>query len=261
MDMAERRFVADRSGRSLRRRQYKRPPILEATCEFRFELADAWGYAHTSAFWERAKTRYSGSPQDQQLIEIDPGLRNSDEVKPIARVKFPSANGQESVIVAPGEVGRLSVHVRRPYTGWDIFREQARQALSWYAETIKVVDVRRIGVRYINVIEPADEADRVDKYVVTSACKVGSLDLDLKVFQQRFEYEFRDEPVKALVTLARVEGADANGFLLDIDVIQEWKSRGPKLDQAMAALDVLRNREREVFESLITPAARRSFDA
>src|SRR5437667_4206932 len=136
---------------------YKNPPITEATCEFQFAPADNWNLAYSGLFLERVKGRYSGKPREQRLLQVGgkpsadfPSAGATASFREVTKVQIPTDDGRELVAVGPGV---LSIHVRKPYSGWEKFRLQIEEALGVYREIAEPTGIRRIGIRYINLIE------------------------------------------------------------------------------------------------------------
>ena len=252
------------------RRTYKNPPITEATCEFQFAPVDNWNLAYTGLFLERVKSRYAGKPREQRLLQLDAkqladasGALPSASVREITKVQIPSTDGKEMVAVGPGI---LSAHVLKPYSGWEAFRPQIEEALTAYRAIADPSGIRRIGIRYINLIDlPARDAEPSD-YFSAPPTRNEELGCRLDTFVIRHEYLYDDEPVRLVVNFARVQKletpiVDAASYLLDLDVSRDWQTEPLPMNRAMSLVDELRRREREAFEAQITPKARELFDA
>lgn len=126
--------------------------------------------------------------------------------------------------------------------------------------------IRRIGIRYINLIElPAPNAEP-SEYFSAPPTKNEELGCRLDTFVIRHEYLYDDEPIRLVVNFAKVqkiETVTVNGasYLLDLDVSREWQTEALPMNRAMSLVEELRRREREAFEAQITPKSRELFDA
>src|SRR6266536_3036183 len=104
------------NGKEHSRRQYRTPPIVEATCEFRFTPGDPWNQTVGWAFYELIKSRYSGQPRDQRIPQLgdpeDGSASTQQRAMEINQVQIPSKDDRQLVTAAPNMV---SVHVRKPY--------------------------------------------------------------------------------------------------------------------------------------------------
>jgi uncharacterized protein (TIGR04255 family) len=248
------------------RRKYKTPPIVEATCEFQFVPTDDWNIAYSGLFLEKVKHRYGGKPREQRLLQVEakgapattPESSQAMSMREITRVQIPSENGTEMVAVSPGA---LAVHSLAPYSGWEKFKPQIAEALKIFVSISNPKAIRRIGIRYINYIQPREEKPSPKEYFTAPPYELDTLGCSLDSFAQRYEYIYQDEPIKVMVNLARVAPPGKQlGFVLDLDVIREWPTDFLSINRAMAVVEDLRRREREAFESLITNYARQAFD-
>lgn len=250
------------------RRVYKNPPIAEATCEFQFAPIDNWTLAHAGLFLERVKGRYAGKPREQRLLQVEgnqlanlAGALPTASVREVTKVQIPSEDGSKMVAVGPGV---LSVHVMKPYSGWENFRPQIAEALETCQEIAQPTGIRRIGIRYINVLDlPTPESEPMEYIAAPPTTKAG-IDGRLDTFVIHHEYTYADEPIRLLVNIAKVKIAqDSNktSYMLDLDVVREWQSDPLPLTRAMSMVDKLRSVERDAFEAHITPKARELFDA
>src|SRR5687768_3574068 len=82
---------------ALVRRDYRRPPVTEALCEFRFaDGSSGWDATFPGRFSELVKARYPGKPRQQNLMQA--GIQVADDEQPptfaiqqgLARVQFPN---------------------------------------------------------------------------------------------------------------------------------------------------------------------------
>lgn len=248
------------------RRKYKNPPIVEATCELLFAPVDDWNLAYTGLFLEKIKDRYAGKPREQRLLQLDtkrltgsPVTEPAASVREITKVQFPTLDGKEMVAVGPG---MLSVHVLKPYTGWEAYRPQIEEAVEIYRAIAKPTGIRRIGIRYINRIDLPDEKSDPRDYFAAPPSTLEKIDCALNAFVVRHEYVYPDSPIKLVVNMAKVETQEGRvAYVLDLDQLQEWPSEPLPIHRGMAVIDELRRREREAFEALITPRAQELFDA
>src|SRR5262249_23262099 len=144
----------------MERRRYRNPPIEEALCELRFVPGPEADSTAPARFYERAKSSYSGKPQTQPFVaahlQFEPQTAGSQMAMRQEGVKvlFPDAQGRR--LVGLGK-HLLSVHVLRPYPGWQEFRCRIEEALKAYQEADPPTGVQRIAVRYINRIEIQNE--------------------------------------------------------------------------------------------------------
>jgi uncharacterized protein (TIGR04255 family) len=247
------------------RRIYKNPPIVEAICEIQFVPTDNWNLAYTGLFYEKIKSRYSGKPREQRVLEFaTPGVISSQPLslvqsnaREITKVQFPNENGQEIVTLGPASLGVSRLH---PYSGWEKFQKQIIEAFNLYKQIANPQGIRRIGVRYINFIRPPDLSTPPSIYLTTPPAELAALGCNLSTFSQAYEYAYGDG-AKLTVNIARVQDNRENlGFLVDLDTFKDWTVDFPKVNQAITVATDLRNRERDAFEALITDAARELFD-
>jgi uncharacterized protein (TIGR04255 family) len=168
-------------------------------------------------------------------------------------------------MVAVG-AGVLGAHVLKPYSGWERFRPQIEEALTAYQEIADPGGIRRIGIRYVNLIELPTTDSEPSEYFSAPLTEEERLGCRLDTFAIRLEYVYNDEPIRLIVNLAKVQKLGAPSvsnvaYLLDLDVFREWQTEPLSIDRAMSVVDELRRREREAFEARITPKARELFDA
>lgn len=243
------------------RRQYKNPPIQEALVEFQFSGADDWDVTVFGELYTLVKDKY---PTKRVRRSVEQGVHMSPQgpvpLPPrsgIDRVQFLSAD--EADLVAVG-VNVLSIHRLRPYTGWEEFRPRITEALECYRQVAGSPDVARVGVRYINTLDCPNGMKSLNELLTISVGLPSGFPDTLDSFLMRFEARY-DEERRLLLTLARAPGEEF-GVVVDFDVIfQAADGQALGFAKAIDEAEKLRNLERDAFESAITDAARKVFDA
>ena len=249
------------------RRRYRHPPIEEATCEIRFVPSDAWDPTMPGLVYGELRSEYPAKPVTQGLIEagikVTPDGPDGPSVlvrQDLHRVQFRSEDGRRIAAVGPDV---LSVHLLRPYTSWEAFREQIRAAIGVYVKVAAPIGISRIGVRYINRIEVQASTVDLPIYFTSPPDPPSTMPQRIRSFITRVEAIYDDsEDTRVITTFASSDTTeDRADFILDIDVVTERSFKTTDLREVMAAVEDLRDRERTAFEALITDEARGLFDA
>lgn len=160
-------------------------------------------------------------------------------------------------------VGRdlLSANTLRPYDGWTAFRERLRVAIEAYVAVGSPAGVVRVGLRYINRLVVPMVAGAESRYFKIRLAPPDAMSPAPVGFLVRTEHQLDGPNVKLLMTWATVGAQPGNyGYLLDLDVVQEWPDSPLPIADVLTAVDEMKVAERAAFESLITDAARELFD-
>lgn len=143
----------------------------------------------------------------------------------------------------------------QPYPGWKTFIKTGIETWDFYKKIRKTFDIKRIGLRFINVIKLPDEnidLSKLFKVSITSQLKSGLG--HIKQFQYRYVREFEEIDCIAIVNF--VQNATNQGqlsFVLDIDVIKQAQAKG--LDETIIStyLENMRQAKNAIFFDTLTP--------
>lgn len=257
------------------RRQYKNPPIEEALCEFQFVAGEDWDLTIPGKLHAELGD-YTGKPRQRNVMEF--GVETVGDRPPslhygegLGRVQLLTGQGTRIVGVGPDV---LSVHMLKPYqdplihsqlNGWVEFRHRIEEALEAYWKVASPKGVQRIGVRYINKITLPTRTPVVEDYLRCALPTISGLPNERKGFLGTTEYVYDDGVLLNLIVARGATGiADdlsvSSEVFLDLDVI--WASESEILQSdALNKVEILRDREREAFEAVITDRSRKLFDA
>ncbi len=139
----------------------KKPPLIEAICQFRFE-SDNWDWAIPGIIYEKVKEQF---PQRQQTPPPDRTAleENEDAAVLSGRVKFLSSNKKSSVVVGRDFLG---VGCRKPYIGWEKFKPQILQVLESYKQAAQPEFLTQVQLRYVNaVFMPGEGIQHFEDYL------------------------------------------------------------------------------------------------
>lgn len=246
------------------RRQYKNAPIEEALVEFRFTSSGAeWDLTIPGKLHQHPAIRdaYSGKPRTQRILETVmqavAGQAPAFNVQQgVGGIQLVDADAKRLLGLKPDV---LSVHVLRPYEGWEKFRPRVDAAVRAYREVSGVDSVVRIGLRYVNRIVIPVEGLKLGEYFTCGPRSPDGLPNEMAGFLTRVEYVY-EEHQKLIMTFASLEALPgSSAFLLDLDTI--WEGESLHIDSAMSTLDALKEHVGSGFESLITDKLREVFDA
>jgi uncharacterized protein (TIGR04255 family) len=242
--------------------KYATPPIIEALCEFRFQPGQPWDWTVPGLFYGSVREDFPIKTQ-QNVMEMSMEAHKGEVVTPtvkggIARMQFHPENKLRQIGVGPD---LLSVHVLRPYPGWEEFKELIDRAFETYTAVAAPLGVNRIGVRYINRVDIPQAVVQLEDYFVTPPRVPGSLPQAMNSFVSRVDVAC-DEQTRLLLTLAATDTGQP-GFLyvlLDLDVIFSVASESLPLQETLDKVNKLRELERDAFEASITDKARELFN-
>lgn len=149
---------------SLRMLDYARPPITEAVIEIRMNnIVDQDALKKIAG-----KLNKNYYPDKKENIEINFSLafnpkdgKQESSVQPKQTgYRLASVDQTEIAIIAPQV---LTIAQLAPYPGWDKFYERMVFAWKIWKRIVKVQDINRIGIRYINRIDiPINELQNIN---------------------------------------------------------------------------------------------------
>src|SRR5439155_21790092 len=138
------RALRGRLGGSMKRRQYRNPPIEEAICELRFTPGPEAEFTAPARFYESIKSSYPGKPQYQQFVAAGIQVPAQPMTAQVAlrqegvKTLFPSQDGRRLVGLG---MNLLSIHELKPYSGWEDFRSRIEQAIRAYQNAAAPIGV------------------------------------------------------------------------------------------------------------------------
>lgn len=250
------------------RHQYKRPPVVEAICQFQMLPGDDLHFHLPSRLHERLIETYPGTPQVRQ--EVQPDVRGglSEEGSPEVQAKYKltqkillrSLDGTRFIAISPNE---LSVHTLPPYDGWSSFRTRIADVLRVCGEQVITRLASRVAVRYINRIS----LPRYDIPLETYFRKAPEYPAEVPVvgltrFFSRIECEYEDQPIRLTMMFSDVypKPIDSPAVMLDLEVAWEFQGQGLVMSAALPNIEDLKERLSVAFEKSLTDEARRLFD-
>jgi uncharacterized protein (TIGR04255 family) len=234
--------------------QYARPPLVEATIEFR--LAEGV----SPKLLEVSRRRFQRRKwKEEQLLELE--LRvgvNEPPKQTLVGHKFTSPDGTNVIQIS---LTSVSYSAFAPYPGWDQFLVGVFGAYADWRKDVGRKKLGRVGVRYINRFDipcPEDTVVRIADYVTLSINQPALLDRPLTVYQATLNGGISQDDLGVNLTSARIDSPliDHVSLLLDIDIYRESVDLPQEDADITKLLDLIRHRRTEIFEQCITPASR-----
>jgi uncharacterized protein (TIGR04255 family) len=193
----------------------KKPPIVEALCEFRFDASSPWDWTIPGQVFDKIKDEFSVRAEVRQLgVHIPPGMGVPAWSQGPGRVQLKRPDGSAMVQVGPNI---LAVNHLRPYPQWEVFRRLILRIFDTYGELANPKSLIRIGLRYINQIPWPNLAFEIGDLITVSPPLSGSLDRPLTGFFQRYEL-IHENPKGILVHQTGIQKQNEHQYIMvDLD--------------------------------------------
>jgi uncharacterized protein (TIGR04255 family) len=242
-------------------KKYKNAPVVEALCEFQFIPNQPWDITIPGLIYEKIRKVF---PEKQQQIGIGVQFRTTEKgiehkVEPAPpRIQFYKNDKTALIQVAPD---LLVVNQLKPYPAWENFKSIILENFQVYKEVANPKGFKRIGLRYINVLEfdklqvELTDYFRYYPFIPENLPKIhGS-------FLTRVEFPFEDDNEMLILTFGSKIPSKLNiiSLVLDIDYAM-IKPEYIFLDAIENWLDKAHERVENAFEASITDKARNLFE-
>jgi uncharacterized protein (TIGR04255 family) len=233
-------------------KKYKKPPILEAVCEFRFAASSKWDLAIPGLIYEQVKADF---PQREQTQEVKVEARGAPpQISLMGRVAFKRQDGKQFIQVAPR---MLSINQLAPYEDWESLIPTITRAFSAYRDVAKPDGLARIGVRYINAFDIPEEIVEIANFFEFSPRIPGALEgsFDAFICGIRFERSNGRDALKVELTSAPSPKKDSSRILLDLDYAVD-RPDAVKLDEALGWVREAHDAVENAFEACMKDKVR-----
>lgn len=139
----------------------------------------------------------------------------------------------------------------KPYQSWDEHFPEVIKNWNIYSENVVPIRIKRIAIRFINVIEiPRDSS--LQEYFINTP-KLPSVTFPLNNFFNRIEFLIPEKNVNVVVTQTFGKSLDPTkkSIILDVEAAQEINSKISD-NSMMDVFQVLRNVKNDVFKKSLT---------
>lgn len=221
---------------------YPNAPLVEAVFEIRFPAEPAVE-CHRDDFYELVRKEYSA-------VHV-PKVKGGD-APALEFYKFVRPSDESSILVA---LNRIAFSVKQ-YHGFAAFKIEAMRVMTIFAERFKINQLRRIGLRYVDMINFVREGDAVpiENYLNVGVDLPQSFPGRFMHFELAFVSKTSGGSVTTRIQPVRSEDQKKEAILLDFDYAKE--------DDALvfssldSYLDESHGHTKDMFEQLITPTYR-----
>jgi uncharacterized protein (TIGR04255 family) len=233
----------------------KKPPLIEALCEFRFDPSSPWDWTIPGQLFDKIGHEFSERSQVQGLgvqIQVGPGPAPTTHLSTgPERVQLRRPDGSAMVQVGPH---LMAVNHLRPYPQWETFRGLIMRVFSTYSDVTHTTSLSRIGLRYINQIELPAEPVEIGDFSTLKPPLLGPLDRPLQGFYQRYEI-VQDAPVGVLIHQTGIQKSEERRVIIvDLDFGSHEVTNIQDATAVEAWLDLAHERVEEAFIASLNPA-------
>ena len=184
-------------------------PLVEALCEFRFEVTGGWDLTLPGLFYAEVKDAFPlQEPVDEVSFQFELGsVQGKQQWLKTQRLQLWNENRSATLQIGKG---LLSINQLNPYPGWEDFKSLIQTAFLKYSNIDSEFQFKGIALRYINHIKPnSEEGFSIDDYLTTIPVFPGPLNLPLTGFQQSYGF-IEQELSSLLMHRTNVMGSEEN---------------------------------------------------
>jgi uncharacterized protein (TIGR04255 family) len=237
---------------------YARPPITEAVLAVSYVTQLRQDVIEKAA--GRLKKAYqSAEPETMTRFTVNTKTRESETTQSWSGVKLTSADQTDVLLCRSAEFvcSRLA-----PYPGWEQFRKRAERDWQIWRETVGSVQIRRIGLRYINRIDiPATETGlKIEDYLKIAVALPEGPNTPISGYALQVSRPLESDKLKLTVNSATVPSPLIGhaSLILDIDVFRD-DDVPRRNDEMWMLIEKMRAQKNVMFENCITDRARSLF--
>jgi uncharacterized protein (TIGR04255 family) len=242
---------------------YPNAPIIEATLDIQVKASSP--LPAQAAFLEFAKSVSDEYPNSADINHLEVSLLPAGPAPTIGQ----AARITGVRLTQPGNERALMVQQRGltfshmpPYTSWATFQPEARKLWRRYMDIVKPVGVERVALRYVNRIDIAQRSIELEDYFDLYPHVSKSIKHETAAFFMQVQLPQSDMTPTTLAVI-NFASADPGGpnicrIILDIDVFT-MHDFPASVEEPFAALENIRARKNELFESFITDKTRKLF--
>lgn len=231
---------------------YPNPAIIEAICEFHFvyqeDAQNNWDGKWYGRLHSKLGEDYEMEPKIAKGVIVqttnDAKATLYENLIPINQMLYKHKTKDQLIQLAPWI---LTVNEIGHYSGWKTFLEHIEYALKALFSTIDPIQVRRIGMRYINRIPKTSHAETVGDWINNNDLLPKCLLTQQKNFFFRCEIPQTDD-IRMIVTVTEEQiNEEIKPIIFDIDTLM-IKDNG----NINNSLTLLHNIIRNVFDHSLT---------
>ncbi len=242
-------------------KKYKKPPVIEALCEFQFVTGQPWDLTIPGLVYERVKEEFTDKQQQVgvgfKIQKTEEGLEHRVIPAP-PRIQLFRKDKTALIQIGPD---LLAINHLVPYPTWQKFKPMVLEALKVYKDIAKPRAFKKIILRYINRIEIKGElielSDYFDFYPYVSKA-LPQLHTNLI---NRIEIPYKDGRDFMTLTIATAspERPEVLSIILDIEYVMA-AAEGIKMDEFDGWLEHAHSEIERTFEVCITDKSRMLFE-
>ena len=242
-------------------RIYKKPPLIEALCEFQFAEGD-WDWTIPGLVYQQIETQFPIKRQASTVefeVQADPDQVSQRLRGGPGRMQFVRADETALVQVGPH---LLVINQLRSYPRWSEFKPLVLDTFEVYRKVAGPTGFRRIGIRYINHIQvPTSEVGlstyfnfwpRLPAPIVSDPIRALLLRVDLA------QESYLGHLVMTLAT-APNDGQGGSALILDLD-FATTSTQEIALDAVGDWVEQAHDRIEIAFEACLTDRLRDLFE-
>lgn len=241
-------------------RKYKKPPIIEALCEFRFEPGEEWDITFPGLFYEKVRDNFpkKKSSRRMQFRAISEAEEPHIRQEIVEFIQFLRQDEKALVQIVPN---LLAVNHLKPYPTWNEFRPIILNSLSKYREIANPKGIMRIGLRYINRIELPGERVELEDYFDFYPHLGSELPKEHGPFIVGIQLIYEDgrDILKLEMASEKYQPPRGLTMLFDLDYFLS-KPDGISMDNIEEWIEIAHTRVEETFEACITEKVRKLFE-
>ncbi len=240
-------------------RRYRKPPIIEAICEFRLTQDTPWDLTVPGLFYEKVRREFPHREQrmvqDVELTREPQGLQQ--RIQTTERVLLFSPDRKMLIQLGPR---LLVINALKPYPTWPKFKPRIESAWDALQGVVEVRGLERIGLRYINRVELPNTEVKLDVYFEFYPFIGDRLPKQMASFIMGVEFPYAEDRDRCRVQLVPAAGTDTgHAVILDIDYFLA-RPRGVEVSEVLNWVEEAHLRVRNIFEGCITDHLRAMFE-
>src|SRR5215217_2557646 len=202
------------------KRSYRKPPIIEALCEFQFEPSQPWDGTFLGPIYDKVQSVFP-KKRPVDTLQVQFGLSGQEAPAPNV-VSMPGSmwfvREDERVLMKVGP-DVVSVHHLQPYSDWETLKGYIERALDAYRQVVNPSGIRRLGLRYVNRLEVPSQNAAIEDFLFASPSIPEKLPQQFSRWVQRVEIPYvKLQGILALQSGSiHEEGQENAAYLLDLD--------------------------------------------